>query len=119
MAGVFVSLAREQHLFPSLRLEANWYISPGIHNVLNLHAPLPPGLMVRLSSLFALASIELVRATAIRIKRQDITTLSDTQIAGFAPFTHFASAAYCDPSLTKNWDCGGPFTHCSHCLSMR
>ncbi|KAN0121614.1 Alpha/Beta hydrolase fold [Russula decolorans] len=62
--------------------------------------------MVLLLSLFALASIELVHATAVRVKRQDITTLDSTQIAGFAPFTHFASAAYCNPSLTRNWDCG-------------
>jgi hypothetical protein len=79
---------------------------------------LPPGVMVRFLSLFALASVELVHAAAVRVKRRDITTLSSTQIAGFAPFTHFASAAYCNPSLTKNWDCGGAVTHCSHLLSM-
>ncbi|KAF8493055.1 lipase [Russula emetica] len=62
--------------------------------------------MVKLLSLLTLASVGLVHATVVRVKRQAITTLSSTQIAGFAPFTHLASAAYCNPSLTKNWDCG-------------
>ncbi|KAI0258660.1 lipase [Gloeopeniophorella convolvens] len=38
--------------------------------------------------------------------RQSITTLSSAQIAAFAPFTHFASTAYCSPSTTINWSCG-------------
>jgi hypothetical protein len=96
--------------FPLLRLEAD-YISPGIHTVLDVHCFF--AFMIRLLSLFALAFVELVHAAAVRVKRQDITTLSSTQIAGFAPFTHLASAAYCNPSLTKNWDCGGAFTRCS------
>ena len=77
-----------------------------------------PGVMVQLLSLFALASVELVHATAARVKRQEITALSPTQIAGFAPFTHFASAAYCNPSSTINWSCGGAFIHRSHPLGM-
>ncbi len=82
-------------------------------------ASLPPGVMVRLLSLFALASAVLVRATAVGVKRQNIITLNSAQVAAFAPFTHFASAAYCNPSLTKNWDCGGVFIHSPHPLSMR
>ncbi|KAI0047137.1 lipase class 3 family protein [Auriscalpium vulgare] len=39
-------------------------------------------------------------------KRQSITTLSTAQISTFKPFTFFASAAYCDPSVTLTWSCG-------------
>jgi hypothetical protein len=101
-------------VFP-LMLESDWYLSPVIYTVLDVHCPFfPPEVMVRLLSLFSLAAIGLVHATAARVKRQDITALSSTQIAGFAPFTHFASAAHCNSSSTRNWDCGGAFTHCSH-----
>ena len=42
------------------------------------------------------------------VKRQATTTALDTtQINAFTPFTHFASTAYCDPSTTINWSCGG------------
>ena len=40
-------------------------------------------------------------------KRQSITALSAAQISSFKPFTFFASAAYCEPSTTINWSCGG------------
>lgn len=40
-------------------------------------------------------------------RRQSITTLSTAQISAFKPFTFFASAAYCQPSTTINWSCGG------------
>ncbi|KAF8470282.1 lipase [Russula ochroleuca] len=62
--------------------------------------------MVSFLCLFALASAVLVRATAISVKRQAIAPLSSTQIGVFAPFTHLASAAYCDPSTTRTWTCG-------------
>jgi len=39
-------------------------------------------------------------------KRQSISTLSQSQISAFKPYTYFASAAYCDPSKTINWSCG-------------
>ena len=121
MVGVFVPLTREQQLYPTFSL-SSWRLT-GTKALAFIPcwiciASLPPGLMVRLLSLFAFAFVDLVYAAVVRVKRQDITTLSSTQIAGFAPFTHLASAAYCDPSLTKNWDCGGAFTHCSHPLSM-
>ncbi|KAH9014453.1 lipase class 3 family protein [Lactarius pseudohatsudake] len=41
-----------------------------------------------------------------QFKRQDITSLSTSQVSSFAPFTHFASTAYCNPSTTVNWSCG-------------
>ncbi|KAI9440880.1 lipase class 3 family protein [Lactarius indigo] len=56
------------------------------------------------SSAFALVFARLTHAAAV--KRQDITPLSTTQISSFAPFTHFASTAYCNPSTTTNWTCG-------------
>jgi hypothetical protein len=40
-------------------------------------------------------------------KRQSITALSAAQISSFKPFTFFASAAYCQPSTTLTWTCGG------------
>jgi hypothetical protein len=42
-------------------------------------------------------------------KRQDITTLSQAQIEDFKPCTLYAAAAYCDPSNTLKWSCGGPY----------
>ena len=38
--------------------------------------------------------------------RQAITALSTSQITAFRPFTHYVTAAYCDPSTTLNWTCG-------------
>ncbi|THU88738.1 alpha/beta-hydrolase [Dendrothele bispora CBS 962.96] len=37
---------------------------------------------------------------------QSVTVLSQSQISEFAPFTHYASTAYCDPSTTIDWTCG-------------
>ncbi len=71
--------------------------------------------MVALWSIFILAFVGLVPATPVSVKRQanTVTALSPTQVNEFAPFTHFASAAYCHPSTTINWSCGGAFTYCS------
>ncbi|EJC99932.1 lipase [Fomitiporia mediterranea MF3/22] len=40
------------------------------------------------------------------LRRESITTLSTDQISTFRPFSFFASAAYCNPSVTRNWSCG-------------
>ncbi|KAH9055746.1 Alpha/Beta hydrolase protein [Lactarius vividus] len=56
------------------------------------------------SSVFALVLVGLVYAALV--KRQAITLLSSSQISSYAPFTHFASTAYCNPSTTINWSCG-------------
>ncbi|KAH8989451.1 lipase [Lactarius akahatsu] len=53
---------------------------------------------------FALVLAGLVQAASV--KRQGITALSSSQISSYAPFTHFASTAYCDPSSTISWSCG-------------
>ncbi|KZV71520.1 lipase [Peniophora sp. CONT] len=39
-------------------------------------------------------------------KRQAFPTLSQNQISAFKPYTLFASAAYCNPSVTRTWTCG-------------
>ncbi|EIW51601.1 alpha/beta-hydrolase [Trametes versicolor FP-101664 SS1] len=35
-----------------------------------------------------------------------VTALSNTELASYAPFTQFARAAYCSPSVVKTWSCG-------------
>ena len=69
--------------------------------------------MIWLRSIFALAFVGLVPASPVSEKRQAITALSLAQINEFAPFTHFAGAAYCTPSTTLNWSCGGEFVYYS------
>ena len=61
--------------------------------------------MVLLQSVFTLTFVAFVRAAIVN--RQDITTLSTDQISTYAPFTHFAGGAYCDPSKIMSWTCGG------------
>ncbi|KAI9440856.1 lipase [Lactarius indigo] len=39
--------------------------------------------------------------------RQGITTLSQAQIEDFKPYSFYAAAAYCNPSNTLTWSCGG------------
>ena len=58
------------------------------------------------STVKAAPGLELVQAS----KRQSITALSSTQISSFTPFTYFASTAYCNPSTTLNFSCGGMFS---------
>ncbi|KAI0037750.1 hypothetical protein FA95DRAFT_1529358, partial [Auriscalpium vulgare] len=45
-------------------------------------------------------------ATVSKRQPESITTLSTAQISAFKPFTFFASAAYCNPSVTLTWSCG-------------
>ena len=54
-----------------------------------------------------------LRATNL-LRRQSITQLSTTQISKFKPFPVFASAAYCDPSTTIDWSCGGQLLYSIH-----
>ncbi|KAG7442590.1 lipase [Guyanagaster necrorhizus] len=39
-------------------------------------------------------------------QRDSITTLSDSEVEAFKPYTYYASAGYCEPSTTLAWDCG-------------
>jgi hypothetical protein len=57
--------------------------------------------------ILALFSIfELAHAAAVT-KRQAITTLSLAQVESFKPYSLYAAAAYCPPSQTLSWSCGG------------
>ena len=39
-----------------------------------------------------------------------VIQLSPAQLAAFVPFTQFARAAYCDPSIIAGWNCGGLYS---------
>ena len=41
-------------------------------------------------------------------KRQAFATLSSAQIESFKPYSFYAAGAYCPPSETLSWSCGGP-----------
>ncbi|EKM50550.1 uncharacterized protein PHACADRAFT_263889 [Phanerochaete carnosa HHB-10118-sp] len=45
-------------------------------------------------------------AALLPTARQSITALSTTAIETFKPYTHYASTAYCQPSMTLKWTCG-------------
>ena len=40
------------------------------------------------------------------LKRQTISVLSQSAIAAFKPYTHYASTGYCKPATTLAWNCG-------------
>ena len=61
--------------------------------------------MVWFWAIISLALINLAYASVVK-RQNDITTLSSAMVNTFAPFTHFASTAYCNPSMTINWTCG-------------
>lgn len=35
-----------------------------------------------------------------------VTTMTTAQVDAFTPYTYYASAGYCNPSVTRNWTCG-------------
>lgn len=39
-------------------------------------------------------------------RRQSITVVSSLEIDSFTPFSNYASAGYCAPSVTSTWSCG-------------
>ncbi|KAK0466790.1 alpha/beta-hydrolase [Desarmillaria tabescens] len=39
-------------------------------------------------------------------RRQSVTTLTPEQVAAYKPYSYYASAGACQPSLTLNWTCG-------------
>ncbi|KXN85767.1 Lipase [Leucoagaricus sp. SymC.cos] len=56
---------------------------------------------------FSLLALVTVNASPVEfMKRQNISTLTSAQVNAFTPFTHYASAAYCNPSGTLAWNCG-------------
>jgi hypothetical protein len=72
-----------------------------------------------LFTLFSAASLVDAAPALVELSaRQAITALTSAQISVFKPFTHFASTAYCQPSTTLAWNCGGMYSsfmgkHCS------
>jgi hypothetical protein len=58
--------------------------------------------------LFLIFQLARRAAASVIIERQSITTLTTAQVAAFKPYTHYAAAAYCQPSQTLSWTCGGP-----------
>ncbi|EIM81619.1 alpha/beta-hydrolase [Stereum hirsutum FP-91666 SS1] len=42
----------------------------------------------------------------VDISSRSVTTLTSSQLSAFTPFTQFARAAYCDPSVITGWTCG-------------
>ncbi|KAF9072868.1 alpha/beta-hydrolase [Rhodocollybia butyracea] len=55
----------------------------------------------------ALSALQgLTSAKPVDLLRRTVTPLSSTQVAGFAPFTQFARAAYCGTDILQDWTCG-------------
>ena len=57
-------------------------------------------------ALVALAGGLSVKA-APTLEARTITTLTAAQISAYKPYSFYASAAYCNPSNTLAWNCGG------------
>ena len=61
-----------------------------------------------LAALSAAYLVEVVRATPIIWQGpHGVKQLSPLQISSFLPFVKYSAAAYCRPSETISWDCGG------------
>ena len=56
-----------------------------------------PRLLALLAALGASAATHLPRA---------VTTVTPAQLAELTPYTQFARAAYCSPSIVQGWACG-------------
>ena len=65
-------------------------------------------LPITLAALSATSLFGLVRATPIIWQGpHGVKQLSPLQISAFLPFVKYSAAAYCRPSETISWDCGG------------
>lgn len=66
---------------------------------------------MRSLALLALVPAAALAAPAVtsRANAQAVTPITAAQIEAFTPFAFFAAAAYCDPRLTTNWQCGRAF----------
>jgi hypothetical protein len=42
----------------------------------------------------------------VQLEERDTTPVNSADLSGFAPYTQFARAAYCDPSIVQGWGCG-------------
>ena len=63
-------------------------------------------MLSRILQVALLAIVGLARAASVT-NRQAITTLSSAEIETYKPYTFYAATAYCQPSLTLSWSCGG------------
>ena len=69
--------------------------------------PLTPTTIVMRFYTTAVAVLGLASAAlALPTSKRGVTTLSASQLAGFAPFTQFARATYCSTDKLQNWSCG-------------
>lgn len=59
------------------------------------------------SILALLAIFGLAHVAVVNERQQAITTLSLADIESFKPYSLYAAVAYCQPSLTLSWSCGG------------
>lgn len=48
-------------------------------------------------------SVDSVDAASLPVA---ITAISNSQVDSYTPFTHYAAAGYCNPSVTEAWTCG-------------
>lgn len=66
---------------------------------------MPPFTLAGLSAIFLFG---LVRATPTIFQGpHPVKHLHPLQISSFLPFSRYSAAAYCQPSKTISWDCGG------------
>ncbi|KAJ3795888.1 Alpha/Beta hydrolase protein [Lentinula aff. detonsa] len=63
--------------------------------------------MYPLSLFFAvLSALSLTSGTPFDLHPRAVTRISASELAGFAPYTQFARAAYCPTDVLKDWKCG-------------
>ncbi|KIK93724.1 hypothetical protein PAXRUDRAFT_33881 [Paxillus rubicundulus Ve08.2h10] len=67
-----------------------------------------PSLLTFLHSLgvTAMPSLTPLVPPVRRAQVTSLTTVTPSQLAAFAPYTSFARAAYCSPSIVQGWQCG-------------
>ncbi|KIJ64648.1 hypothetical protein HYDPIDRAFT_181861 [Hydnomerulius pinastri MD-312] len=54
----------------------------------------------------AMPSVAPPVAPVRRAQVTSVTTMTSSQLSGLAPYTEFARAAYCSPSIVEGWECG-------------
>ncbi|KIK63522.1 hypothetical protein GYMLUDRAFT_57220 [Collybiopsis luxurians FD-317 M1] len=54
----------------------------------------------------ALGALSLTFAKPVELHVRDVTPVSSSELASFAPYTQFARAAYCPTDSLQNWSCG-------------
>ncbi|PVF97009.1 alpha/beta-hydrolase [Serendipita vermifera] len=62
---------------------------------------------IRIALIWVLAlTLSIVHAAPAPLAERALSYLTSAQINAFDPYTLFASASYCSPSLTAKWNCG-------------